>query len=311
MHSRTFAPFISLFLCSFLLSTTGYAQENTPVPAAIKTLEDDNAADVTSLYKDLDQDGVPDLQDQCLNSALGHKVDAFGCELDSDRDGIYDRTDQCPNTPRDIKVNFLGCEGDADKDKVLDSKDKCPGTPIGTPVNSVGCKLDNDTDGDGVLNQEDQCPYTPKGTVVNKYGCKPEALIITNIVFNTGSYEIRADQKAKLDKDISRLRAVLTSEIVLVTGYTDSAGSAKSNEKLSWNRAQSTKDYLVKNFNYNEKQIYVSGKGEANPVATNKTKEGRAKNRRIAFKIITKKEVPFEAKQNIPATMKNYNRYRN
>lgn len=311
MQPRSLALVLTL-TSAFLTSFSVFAAEDKPKPYAIQTLEgNDDSDQITTLYKDLDQDGVPDNQDHCLNTGIGYEVDGFGCELDSDKDGVYDRTDQCPDTPREIKVNFLGCEGDADKDKVLDSKDKCPGTPLGTPVNSVGCKLDNDSDGDGVLNEQDQCPGTPKGTVVNQYGCKPEAIVITNIVFNTGSYEIRADQQAILDRDISRLRAVLTSEILLVTGYTDSAGSATSNEKLSWNRAQSTKDYIVKNFNYQEKQIYVDGKGEANPVATNATKEGRAKNRRIEFKIITKKELPSAAKQNIPENMKNYRRYRN
>lgn len=284
----------------------------TDKPHALITIEEseDKPSQVTSYYKDLDQDGVPDKQDHCLNSGFGYKVDAFGCELDSDGDGIYDRHDQCPNTPRGTKVNFLGCEGDEDKDLVLDSTDRCPGTPVGTKVNAVGCKVNNDFDGDGVINQQDQCPRTPKGTIVNKFGCKPRNLVITNIVFNSGSFEIRADQKSILDKDISRLREVKANEIVLVTGFTDSQGSAASNLKLSWNRAQSTKDYIVKNFNYNEKQIMVSGKGEASPVATNATEQGRQKNRRIQFKIMKKNEVPSNAKQNIPDNMKGYSRYR-
>lgn len=286
--------------------------QNNEKRHSLITIEEaeDDPSQVTTYYKDLDQDGVPDKQDHCLNSGLGYKVDAFGCELDSDRDGIYDRNDQCPNTPRGIKVNFLGCEGDEDKDLVLDSSDKCPGTPIGTKVNAHGCKINNDFDGDGVINSQDQCPRTPKGTVVNKFGCKPRNLVITNIVFNSGSFEIRADQKPILDKDISRLREVKPDEVVLVTGFTDSQGSAASNLKLSWNRAQSTKDYIVKNFNYNEKQIMVSGKGEASPVATNATKEGRQKNRRIQFKILKRNKIPSDAKQNIPDRMKGYSRYR-
>jgi OOP family OmpA-OmpF porin len=286
-------------------------QSSDETPHAITTIEQDEDASkqVKTYYKDLDQDGVPDQLDQCPNTEFGYKVNELGCELDSDGDGVYDRTDQCPNTTKGIKVNFLGCEGDADKDKVLDSQDQCPGTPLGTKVDKVGCKVNNDADGDGVIDQEDQCPNSPPGSIVNKYGCKPETLVVTNIVFNTGSYEIRADQKPILDKDISRLRALDSNEIVLITGYTDSQGSAASNIKLSWNRANSTKHYLVKNFNYPDNVILIDGQGEASPVASNATAAGRQKNRRIEFKIMDKRLIPKGAKLELPEKMKHYNRY--
>ncbi len=295
----------------FSFPTLASGSEPKETPYAIETIEQsaDDSEQISTLYKDLDQDGIPDQQDQCLNSKLGYKVNELGCELDSDEDGIFDSTDQCPNTPKGVKVNFLGCEGDNDKDLVLDSQDKCPGTPLGTKVNAFGCKADNDLDKDGVPNQEDQCPDTPAGATVNRYGCVPQAIVTTNIVFNTGSYQIRADQKPLLEKNISQLKNLQAGEVVLLTGFTDTQGSEHSNLKLSWNRANSAKDYMVKNFNYDSNKIFINGLGESHPVASNDTPEGRQKNRRIEFKIMDKSLIPKAAKLEIPEKMKHYNRY--
>lgn len=296
-------------LFSFSAHASGAEPKETPY--AIETIEQssDDSEQVSTLYKDLDQDGVPDRQDQCLNSKLGYKVNELGCELDSDQDGIFDSTDQCPNTPKGVKVNFLGCEGDNDKDLVLDSQDKCPGTPLGTKVDAFGCKADNDLDKDGVPNLEDQCPDTPAGATVNRYGCVPQKIVTTNIVFNTGSYQIRADQKTLLEKNISQLKNLEPGEVVLLTGHTDNQGSDRSNVKLSWNRANSAKNYMIQNFNYDGDKIFINGEGESKPVANNNTPEGRQKNRRIEFKILKKSELPSDAQLKIPEKMKHYNRY--
>lgn len=305
-----------LFSLFSILSFSALAADKpamTHVEAGVYSLTEieTDPSNVDERYQDLDQDGVKDALDHCPNTTAEQLVDALGCEADSDKDGVYDRLDQCPETPKTITVNFLGCEGDEDIDGVLDSKDRCPGTPLGTNVNSYGCKLATDDDQDGVPNNKDQCPNSPPNSMVNQFGCKPEEVVITNIIFNTGSYEIRADQRAILDKDISRLREVTTEEVVVVTGYTDDRGSAESNLKLSWNRANSTKDYFVKNFNYNPNQILILGKGESEPTATNDTAEGRQANRRISFSIMDKRILPKDVRLNIPQEMKHYNRYQN
>lgn len=304
-------------LTLLLSSNLVFAIENVQIDLtsdkkySIQTLtnEKDDKDDVLTLYKDLDQDGVADRQDHCLNSEFGFPVDALGCELDKDGDGVFDRVDQCPYTQKGMSVNFLGCEPDEDKDLVLDSKDQCPNTPLGTKVDAVGCKLENDNDSDGVLNNNDLCPETPPGTEVNNVGCKPEDFIITNIVFNTGSYAIRADQKPILDADAAKLRGMEDDQIILITGHTDSVGTEYRNRKLSWNRAQSTKEYFMSNFNYQDEQLYVSGRGELEPIATNETASGRFQNRRITFSIITREELPDTATQNIPEDMKGYQRF--
>lgn len=301
-------PLIFSFLCFALVNTV--QAEDIPIPKSIKTIEGQNPENpkyVKTLYRDLDEDGVPDAQDQCLNSEKGVAVNNYGCELDTDKDGVYDRFDQCPGTPEHIHVNFLGCEGDEDHDRVLDSKDQCHGTPLGTPVDEVGC--DNDLDKDGVLNPYDRCPKTPLGLSVNVWGCHPEPLVITHIIFDTGSFDIREDQRTILENDLSRLRVLAPDEVLVITGHTDDVGTDFRNLQLSWNRAQTTKNFFASDFNVSETKIYILGKGETEPTDTNETPEGRQQNRRIELKIVLPSELPPDSKLIMPDEMKDYRRW--
>ncbi|MDG6774467.1 OmpA family protein [Thiomicrorhabdus sp. ZW0627] len=268
--------------------------------AAIKVLYEDDPEALTQEYKDLDEDGVTDKLDHCQNTVPGIKVDSYGCELDSDGDGVYDKDDQCPGTPPGVKVNSLGCEPDDDRDGVANSIDLCPDTPLGTPVDEKGCPLDMDEDRDGVFNDDDQCPGTPLGVKVNKYGCPPEVLVLSNIVFDTNSSKIRDDQAAVLKQNASRLKTLKSTEVILVTGHTDSVGSNQYNLWLSWRRADSAKEFLLNAMQLKDDQLYILGKGEEAPIADNKTAEGRQKNRRIELKVIPRTEVPDAAKARLP-----------
>ena len=73
---------------------------------------------------------------------------------------------------------------------------------------------------------------------------------------------------------------------VEIGGHTDSTGSDKANQKISEKRAQSAKKYIQDKFNIPDDRMMVKGYGSKKPIADNKTKEGRAKNRRVEFRII-------------------------
>lgn len=90
--------------------------------------------------------------------------------------------------------------------------------------------------------------------------------------------------KASLDKLVVDMGAI-DLEVIIATGHTDSIGSDAYNQKLSVRRAESVKAYLVKK-GVNSKKIFTEGKGEKQPVASNKTKEGRAKNRRVVIEVV-------------------------
>jgi outer membrane protein OmpA-like peptidoglycan-associated protein len=70
---------------------------------------------------------------------------------------------------------------------------------------------------------------------------------------------------------------------IKIIGHTDSDGSDATNLTLSQKRAEAVKQALVKDYGLDESQITTDGKGEANPVTDNKTKEGKAANRRVEF----------------------------
>ncbi len=226
---------------------------------------------VGTLYKDLDQDGVQDQLDHCPNTLMGAAVDKLGCELDTDQDGVFDRLDQCPGSPPGAIVNVFGCESDAD--------------------------------GDGVLDSKDACPDTPEGATVNEQGCVPMAVVISNIIFNSAKHDIRPDQIEILRKDAAALNDLKAGEVILITGHTDSVGEEGMNERLSWRRANSTKDFIVSDFGTNADRVYISGKGEMEPIADNATIPGRQENRRIQFKVILQEELPEPISLTLPKGM--------
>jgi len=89
---------------------------------------------------------------------------------------------------------------------------------------------------------------------------------------------------AKLDDLVDKTKGVAL-EVVIAVGHTDSTGASEYNQKLSTRRANAVKDYLVSK-GIEKNRVYTEGKGENQPVADNKTKEGRAKNRRVEIEVV-------------------------
>lgn len=311
---KHFNYFLAVSLTALSLQTQANESEYIPLnynspgveTDAQETIQTKDADVVLNQYKDLDQDGVADKLDHCLNTIFGVKVDAKGCELDSDQDGVYDRLDHCPGTTPGVKVNVFGCEGDEDNDGVFDSKDQCPGTPEGTPVDEVGCKLILDTDKDGVNDTEDQCPNTPAGEAVNEHGCVPVNIVLTNIVFDSNKHDIRDDQVATIKQDAAALSTLKEGEVVLITGHTDWQAPQPFNLRLSWRRANSAKQFIVNELGHSADRVYITGKGELEPIADNNTEQGRQQNRRIEFKVIELDAVPADATQTMPVEMEKF-----
>ncbi len=226
--------------------------------------------------KDSDNDGIIDANDKCPNVPGVAKYE--GCPVpDTDKDGINDENDKCPSVAGLAK--YEGCPvPDTDKDGINDEEDKCP-NQAGV-ARYQGCPVP-DTDGDKVNDEEDKCPKV--AGPADNYGCPVIGIKSYEIVFKTGSAVLLAKGKPILDTVVAYLKRNSDVEVT-IDGHTDNVGSDKVNNPLSVKRAEATKKYLVSK-GISADRLVTAGFGSTQPVADNKTKEGREKNRRIEIKI--------------------------
>ncbi len=253
---------------------------------------------------DMDRDGVDDCIDKCLSTPENATVDETGCPSDADGDGVFDGIDKCPDTPKGATVDEFGCPSDSDGDGVFDGIDKCPGTPKGVTVDINGCPVDSDAD--GVYDGPDKCPDTPRDLAVDEAGCPIKIsetetqfldtgmISTSNINFKFGKAEILPESYPVID-EIGEILVKWPELKIEIGGHCDSKGSESYNMKLSGQRADAVKTYLVNKFPaLNTENLTVKGYGEASPIASNDTEEGRAKNRRVEFKVLNKDALKHE-----------------
>jgi outer membrane protein OmpA-like peptidoglycan-associated protein/opacity protein-like surface antigen len=250
---------------------------------------------------DKDGDGIPDRQD--LAPMLAEDFDGFEDadgrpDLDNDRDGVPDADDHAPVFPED-RDGFQDDDGipdlDNDGDGILDAEDAAPNEPEDMDgVEDQDGAPDPDGDGDGIDDIRDLCPDQPE--TFNGYqdqdGCPDvspmsipfeagKKISFPAISFAVGKSLLPKSAEMKLDEIIQVLRE--NPEVRLeIRGYTDNAGNDLQNLQLSQRRADAVKAYLVKG-GVNFARLSSVGYGEADPVTSNATEEGRRKNRRIEF----------------------------
>jgi OOP family OmpA-OmpF porin len=225
---------------------------------------------------DTDKDGVPDATDKCPLVAGVAKYD--GCPVpDTDKDGINDEKDKCPTVAGIAKYD--GCPiPDTDKDGINDEEDKCP--TVAGIAKYGGCPVP-DKDGDGINDEEDRCIDIP-GVAANK-GCPEISISSDNLKFQTGKVVL----SSKATKELMVVADILQkNEFVTITieGHTDNTGSDKINDPLSTRRANAVMGFLVKK-GIEASRMEAVGYGSKNPVDSNATSKGRAKNRRVDVKV--------------------------
>ena len=249
------------------------------------------------LIKDSDNDGIPDDRDRCPTQA-GPKENGGCPDKDSDGDGVVDRKDKCPDKAGPPERD--GCpEEDRDHDGIVDEKDKCPDDPEDKDnfEDEDGCP-DPDNDKDGVLDAQDKCPTEPetKNGYQDDDGCPDEVPakvkkftgVVKGINFRRNSADIKASsfpllkEAVKVFRDYPDLR-------VEISGHTSNEGKRDFNMKLSRKRAESVKGFLT-SAGIDESRIGTVGYGPDRPIEDNETKEGREKNRRIEFRLLSKSE---------------------
>jgi len=212
-------------------------------------------------------------------------IDGIGVRLkpedDRDKDGIPDKDDKCPDEAGPASTQ--GCP-DSDGDGVADKEDKCPTKPGKAEWN--GCP---DSDGDGIPDHLDKCPDV--AGLAEMKGCpaiKEETRklfekALTGVKFETGSAKITKASFSILD-DVVKVMEENPSYNLDIHGHTDNTGKAENNLQLSKDRAASVKTYLVSK-GVDSGRLRSEGFGQEKPAYDNGTSEGRAKNRRVEFKV--------------------------
>lgn len=222
---------------------------------------------------DRDNDGIPDDIDACPDEPEDHKGNDpnDGCPLPPDRDGdgIPDQYDKCPDQPEDKDGidDGDGCpEDDADNDGVPDAVDHCPkmpGKPSSDP-NRNGCPT---------YIQED-------GTIVR---------VLQQVHFAFGTARILPDSFPVLQEVADYLKSNKAIKKMSIEGHTDNRGSPDLNKRLSQQRANSVMNWLVQH-GIESGRLEAHGYGMEKPIEDNDTDAGRAKNRRVEFKILEQED---------------------
>lgn len=142
-----------------------------------------------------------------------------------------------------------------------------------------------DSDGDGVIDPRDKCPNTPRGVAVDADGCTLRGTAtLQGVTFEFNSANLTAASRPVLDKVAEDMKRYPRLRVEL-QGHTDSVGADAYNMKLSAERANSVRVYLISQ-GVPEQQLTSRGYGETQPVADNKTEAGRAQNRRVVMNVL-------------------------
>ena len=133
-------------------------------------------------------------------------------------------------------------------------------------------------------------PAPPAPAVAPRAAPAPQAPAASKVTYAADAFfdfdkaTLKPAGKAKLDDLVGKVKGI-NLEVIIAVGHTDSVGSDVYNQKLSVKRAESVKAYLVSK-GIEKNRIYTEGKGEKQPVADNKTNEGRGKNRRVEIEVV-------------------------
>ncbi len=268
---------------------------NTPAGAVV---------DATGAPVDTDKDGVFDGLDKSPSTPGGAKVTPDGVAIDTDGDGVPDGIDQCDSTATGVIVDAKGCGVDTDGDKVFDGLDKCPDTPASAVVDAGGCPLDADADGspDGI----DICPYTPAGVAVNTGGCPImitpyERLLVEDWLIRLTDLEFPPDSATLQPQAVAKLDSVGLALIqwpmikIEIGAHVDDRPEPGYRVPLTQMRARAVLQHLFQKYPMlNQKNFWITGYGDTDPLVPNTSSGNRRLNRRVELKVMNMNDLQQE-----------------
>jgi OOP family OmpA-OmpF porin len=209
----------------------------------------------------------PQLQNYSALAALREQTAAESAEL---RRALSTQEENARRDREAAAAKYAQEMGDDDGDGVANKFDKCPGTPPNTVVDGAGCPL------------KAVAPVIREKIIVTEADRKVVGDAIKNLEFELGKSTIKASSYSTLN----RVAALLVEKnfSLKLAGHTDNTGSMAVNLRLSKDRAEAVKAYLVSQ-GANPSVIEATGYGPNQPIATNKTAAGRQQNRRVEFSL--------------------------
>jgi outer membrane protein OmpA-like peptidoglycan-associated protein len=254
---------------------------------------------------DNDRDRILDKDDKCPNEPENRNgfEDDDGCpdhvETDRDGDRIPDRLDKCIDDPEDYDgfEDADGCpDPDNDHDRILDIDDLCPNEPEDYDKfdDADGCP-DPDNDKDRILDKDDQCPNEPEtyNNFQDEDGCPDKGLtrlrrgvleIMKPIHFETARATIKPESFPILDAVTASLKGNPEIKLIEIQGHADERGDDDYNLRLTEDRSQAVKQYLI-DHGVEAERLTARGYGELKPVCRQHHEECWSKNRRVEFVI--------------------------
>lgn len=221
--------------------------------------------------------------------------------VDYDGDGVFDRLDRCPGTPKGCTVNEMGCETDADGDGVCDGVDRCPNTAPGSKVDEFGCA---DIQKTAMSTREVPAPLKPveqppaqKPAPAKPVSEMERKLISTgtirleNVYFETNSARLLPESEATLNEAGEVLEKFGDLQIE-VEGHTDTRGAAAHNMRLSQERSESVRQYLLDHFRLAADHYSAKGYGETRPETKERNDEELLRNRRVVLRVTNPDVLP-------------------
>ncbi len=285
-------------------------------------MDGDGVGDACDL--DMEGDGVPDDRDNCPSLYNPDQADIDGdgmgdlCDPDMDGDMVPNEEDNCPMVANSDQDDMDGdgvgdaCDPDMDGDRILNDVDNCPFdvNPDQADLNGdgIGDVCDFDIDGDGVDNAEDNCPtiYNQEQEDADADGvgdaCDPDYLsslkqsyqlvkltaekieLSQKVHFGTAKSVILPQSFALLN-EVARVLLDHPRLRVRIEGHTDDRGKASYNLKLSQERADSVRIYLIRQ-GVDPQRMDSVGFGMEQPIGDNRTTQGQSDNRRVEFVVL-------------------------
>lgn len=258
---------------------------------------------------DKDGDGILDKDDACPNRRGEASNDPAknGCPGPQDRDGdsILDEDDACPDKAGEPSEDPIihGCPSSTNKDDCVYEDEPCPEEPgpgepgaPGEPGEPGAERPAPDRDKDGIPDKDDACPDASGQATSDpsRNGCpgaapvpggpsqagKHPELEEIHVWFDLNVARLRPDSEAKLDALARYMDEHKEIRTVEVQGHADDTGPEGFNMGLSWARANSVRDALIKR-GVAPQRLKPLGYGETTPLTSNDTEEGRQRNRRV------------------------------